>query len=75
MKNLIDIYEAKSPVKQAIKALIDFNVYGIADVSNPISDALLATGDAKHNEVWLKKTNELRLSIFELEDWIKKNVK
>lgn len=76
MKNTLhDIYEGKKDIKKAQNQLTDFNVYGIAELSNIISDELLDRGDVKKNDEWLKLTNELRLKIFEVEDWIKKNVK
>jgi hypothetical protein len=75
MNTLKEIYESKTEIKKAVRSLVDFNVYGIAEISNPVSDALLAKGEDKLNEQWLKKTNTIRNTLFELEDWIKKNVK
>ena len=75
MNKLINIYEKKGDIKKARHELSEFNVYGIAEISNIISDELIALDKGDLNSEWMKKTRDLRSMLFDLDDWIKKNVK
>jgi len=75
MKKIIQLNEASGDVKKALKSLSEFIVYGVSDISNAVSDALLGQDNDKANTEWLKMTNKLRLDMFDIETWIKKNVK